>query len=308
MTKGLVRLGNRKILITGGSGFIGFNLASYLRSLGCVVTLLDIRPARVGTDPLISFLHADLRSLEASLRSIRDVDAVVHLAAAAGVPQSIAQPGENFASNVQATFHCLEACRINAIPRFVFASSNAAVGKGSAVAREDVPPAPVSPYGAAKAFGEAMLSAYAQAFGLHGCSLRFSNVYGPHCEQKESVIALFIRKAFAGDTLSICGDGSQTRDFIHVDDICQAIALGLKHNLEGDVFQIGTGVETSIVDLIRRLEDVSGRPLRTVLVPRRRGDVMRSVSDISKARRILGYAPGVSLEEGLGRTWRWLQG
>ena len=282
-------------------------MASYLRTSGCAVTFLDISPVRPGTDPSVPFIRVDLRDRDASLKAIRNFEGVVHLAAAAGVPQSIAFPEQNFASNVQATFHCLEACRINGVPRFVFASSNAVVGGAASIVREDIPPSPVSPYGAAKAFGEAMLSAYARAYGLNGCSLRFSNVYGAHCEQKESVVALFIRMAFAGEALSIYGDGTQTRDFIYVEDVCQAIALALEKQLDGEVFQIGTGVETSIRVLLQKLEVEIGRPLRKVFQPPRPGDVARSVADISKAQEILGYAPKVSLEDGLRRTWSWFQ-
>jgi UDP-glucose 4-epimerase len=197
------------------------------------------------------------------------------------------------------------------IDRMVFASSNAVVGGHPPPAREDLTPFPVSPYGAAKASIEAYLKAYQQAYRLLGVSLRFANAYGPWSGHKSSVVAAFIKAYLRGGPLTIRGTGNQTRDYIHIDDLTDAILLSLDATSDavaGREFQIGTGVETSLLELAHTLFDVGGHEVEIVRAEPSPGDVARNVSDVSIARRDLGFEPHVTLREGLSSTLEWFRG
>ncbi|MFH1003768.1 MAG: NAD-dependent epimerase/dehydratase family protein [Chloroflexota bacterium] len=293
------------MLVTGGCGFIGANLCPYLGERGYQVRVLDNLSVgkRENLDPAAELLVGDVRDGETVARAVRGVDAVVHLAAHTSVVESLEKPLEDWDVNVNGTLNLLEACRREGVDRFVLASSNAVVGEQPPPISESLTPRPLSPYGAAKLAGEALGSSYHHSFGLKTVSLRFANVYGPRAGHKSSVIAIFIRRAKAGQPLTVYGDGQQTRDFVHADDICQAIHLALTAAGAdfGGVFQIGTGVETSINRLTGLLRELTGQQLQIDYRPARPGEIRRNYSDISKARAILGFAPAVSLEEGLRR-------
>jgi len=305
----------RSVLVTGGAGFIGANLVRRLVALGADVAVLD--DLSVGT-------RSNLRGLPVRLveASVLDRDAVrqavagrewiVHLAAQTGVPASIADPWHDCTVNVSGTLNVLEAVRevydrdgSGRLPRVLFASSNAVLGRQPPPAAEDRAPLPISPYGASKLAGEGYCLAYAGAWGVPTVVLRFANVFGPFSDQKESVVAKFMREALVAGTLTIHGDGAQTRDFIYVDDLCEAVIAALQSDLAGEVFQVATGVETSIVALVDAIEQVLGRPLERTYAAGRRGDVAKSVSQIGKAARLLGWQPRTSLLDGLQRTARW---
>jgi UDP-glucose 4-epimerase len=197
------------------------------------------------------------------------------------------------------------------VRRFVFASSNAPLGEQPPPAHEGLVPRPLSPYGASKLAGEAYGSAFHGAFGLLTVSLRFANAYGPRSRRKGSVVAAYCRAALEGRPLVIYGDGAQTRDFIHVRDLCQAIRRSLAVDAGGEVFQVATGTETTILDLAGRIRALAAADLgREVAVehrPARAGEILRNTSDIAKARRVLGFAPAVALADGLPETWRWFR-
>jgi UDP-glucose 4-epimerase len=204
------------------------------------------------------------------------------------------------------TFNVLEAARKSGVKRVVFASSNAAAGQQSPPVNEMGVPRPASPYRASKLAAEGYCSAYSEAYGLETVALRFANAYGPHSTHKTSVIARFLSLALRNEPISIYGDGSQTRDFVYVEDLCRAIRLALDgEGVQSGVYQIGTGVETSVNDLVATLEEVLGKTLEKKSLPVRRGEVQRMFLDITKARTLLGYEPGVSLREGLEETCQW---
>ena len=251
-------------------------------------------------------LRGDLTDSSVAREAVRGVGRVVHLAARTSVPASIASPWEDFEQNVIGTVGLLEACRAEGVQRLVFASSNAAVGLVDPPAHELIAPRPVAPYGAAKLAAEGYLHAYFRSYGLVTTALRFSNAYGPYSLHKTSVVAAMIRSCLAGRPLTIYGDGSQTRDFVHIDDLVRLILLVLDapaDQVGGEVFQAGTGRETTVLQLARAViaaAVANGAPeVGVINAPARHGDVARNYGDVSKAERVVGYRPAVDLGEGL---------
>jgi UDP-glucose 4-epimerase len=252
----------------------------------------------------------DIRDQGLAEKVCKGIDVIVHLAANTGVMPSIEDPMADCMANVIGTVNFLEAARKNGVKRFVFASSGAPLGEQEPPIHEEMVPRPISPYGASKLCGEAYCSAYYGSFGLETVALRFGNVYGPLSSHKGSVVAKFIKHIFAGEPLPIYGDGTQTRDFIYVEDLVNAILLALERpGVGGEVFQIATHREHTVgevADVLNRLaEKYLSRKNEIVFENERKGEVKRNYSDISKARRMLGFEPKTSLEEGLERTFLW---
>ena len=297
------------ILVTGGCGFIGSNLVRRLAGRGGRVRILD--DLSVGTrdnlppSPDVELVVGDIRDAAVVARAVDGVEAIVHLAASTGVPDSVRDPTTDFDTNVLGTFHLLRAGVAASVRRFVFASSNAAVGEHPPPVDERCLPRPISPYGAGKLAGEGYCAAFAAAYGLTAFVLRFSNVYGPYSTHKTSVVARFIREGLEKDAVTVYGDGRQTRDFLYVEDLCSAVDGALRATGSGDVFQIASGTETTVLRLVELVREVSGRDFKIVFAPARPGDIARNVSDIGKATRLLGYRPTVRLEDGLRRTCDW---
>jgi UDP-glucose 4-epimerase len=253
-------------------------------------------------------VRASLADREAVEQAVAGVDAIVHLAARAGIPDSVVDPIGTFEANVVQTLGLLDAARRAGIARFVFASSNAAAGDHEPPADETDLPHPVSPYGASKLAGEAYCQAYAATYGMAACSLRFSNAYGPYSLHKRSVVATWLRAALAGEPVTIHGDGGQTRDFVHASDVADAVLAALDapaDRVAGELFQVGTGRETTIARLADVMEVAIGRPIEVVHAPDRAGDIRRNVGRVDKAAEALGYRATVSLEDGLRRTAAW---
>ena len=299
-----------KILVTGGAGFIGANLVRLLLNQGHRVQVLDNfstgrREYLDGLD--LEILEGDILDPEMVAQAIAGVDGVVHLAAQTGVPGSLQNPRRDCEVNIIGTLNMLEACRHAGVRRFVFASSNAPLGRQPPPATEDKAPLPISPYGASKLAGEGYCLAYHGSWGLGTVILRFANIYGPYSAHKNSVIAKFFKDIQANGQITVDGDGRQTRDFIYVGDLCRAILLALESSVSGEVFQIATGVETSILDLAALIQKVTGRGVSVQHGPPRRGDIRKNYSAILKARKVLGWEPQASLEEGLRETWAWFE-
>jgi UDP-glucose 4-epimerase len=309
----------KTILVTGGCGFIGTNLVKYLSQKHYKVRILDnlSTPSPIWTPcphsssspPLTQsteLLMGDIRDPEVIKKALEGIDAIVHLAARASVAESLKNPKENWEVNVNGTLNLLEACRHKGVGKFIFASSNAVLGEQPPPVDESKIPHPLTVYGASKLAGEALCSTYYHSFGLNTISLRFANCYGPHSEHNPSVITRFIDQAREDKPLIVYGDGNQTRDFIHVEDICHAIHLALiaadteSNTQDLQLFQIASGVETSVnelVDLIRKI--APAHPISVIYEPRRQGEIERNYSDINKARKLLGFAPKITLKEGL---------
>ena len=223
-------------------------------------------------------------------------------------------------ANVIGTFNMLEAARQNNVKRFIFASSGAPIGECEPPIHEELAPHPVSPYGASKLAGEGYCSAYYRAYGLETVALRFGNVYGPLSAGKNSVIAKFIKQAIAGETLEIYGNGEQTRDFIYIDDLIQAIRKSVNltsHNPShtsfttpwGETFQIATNTETTIQEMTNKLlfilSKLGYKKIKVEHGENRTGDVRRNFSDTSKAKKILGWEVKTKIDQGLKQTVEW---
>ena len=298
-----------RALVTGGAGFIGSALVPALAGAGYDVLVVDdlsvgepMNVERAGAE----LRRGDVRDLDLVTTAARGCDVVFHLAAGAGVIESVSDPLTNFDQNVRGTLTVLEAARRAEVPRVVFSSSNAPLGANAYPAREDKPVAPLSPYGASKAAGEAYCSAYFGAYGMDAVVVRFSNAYGPHSAHKGNVIPLFIRRMRAGEELVVYGDGDQTRDFVFCEDLAAGlIAAACTPAVGGQIFQLASGVETSLNRLLELLSAASGMSPRVRLEPPRPGEILRNYSLIDKARSVLGYSPAVPLEDGLKRTWDW---
>ena len=218
--------------------------------------------------------------------------------------ESVEDPLGNFDVNARGTVTALWAARQAGVPRFVFSSSNAPLGAGAYPASEEKPTAPLSPYGASKAVGEAYCSAFHGAYGLDAVAVRFSNAFGPRSAHKGNVIPLFIRRILAGDDLVVYGDGTQTRDFVFVTDLADGLVRAAETpGIGGEVFQLASGVETSLNELLAKLGEVSGRELEVRREPERPGEIQRNYSLVDKAFDRLGYSPKVNLTDGLQATW-----
>ncbi len=302
-----------RILVTGGAGFIGAAVTHALLERGDDVVVLD---SGVSTGfgyverTRARLIRADIRDRQAVAGALDGCRAIVHLAAQTSVPDSIAMPLEDMQVNVDASLGLLEAAREKGVARIVFASSNAVTAGHPPPAHEGQVPSPVSPYGAAKAAVEAYLNAYHAAYGLESVSLRFANAYGPWSAHKHSVVAAFIKAHLAGGPLIIRGGGHQTRDFVHVDDLTRLVLACLNLSsplMAGEIFQAGTGHETSLIELARTLFEVCGNEVPIEHQPAAAGDVPRNVSDIGKAGRILGFVPNIALREGLADTLDWFR-
>lgn len=301
----------------GGAGFVGASLVRALAARGERVRILDWGRAcgfgyLAGTD--VELVEGDYIVREVVREAVQGIERVVHLAARTSVPASIASPWEDFEQNVIGTVGLLESCREAGVGRFVFASSNAAVGLVEPPAHEGIAPRPVAPYGAAKLAVEGYLHAYYRSYGLVTTALRFANAYGPYSLHKISVVATMIKAYLAGRPVTIFGDGSQTRDFVHVDDLVALLLLVLEapaDAIAGEVFQAGTGRETTVLELAEQVlaagVAAGGDAGRIHHEPERHGDVARNYGDVAKAERVVGYRPSVGLGLGLASTVRWFR-
>ncbi len=320
-------------LITGGCGFLGRSLIKNLldegghsirvvdslkvgtrKDLADVCSFIETPSGEVKTEitseETVELIVGDICDAALANNVCRGIDVCVHLAANTGVAPSVAEPMMDCETNVLGTLNYLEAARFNHLKRFVFASSGAPAGEVQPPIHEELPPHPVSPYGASKLAGEGYCSAYYRTFGVETVCLRFGNVYGPLSGKKDSVIAKFIKQAINGEPLEIYGDGTQTRDFIYIDDLIKAVRQAVSvQSIGGEVFQIASNRETTVLEMVKILEPLLEKyglgDLRIVYGEKRQGDVMRNFSDTTKAKNLLGWTCEHGLTDGLLKTVDW---
>ena len=290
--------------MTGGAGFIGSNLVDRLVERGDEVVVVDnfASGKREFVNPRAELEERDIREgIDASGASV-----VFHLAAQADVQTSVKRPDYDADVNVVGTTKVLEAAR-EAGARVVFSSTGGAIyGECTGPAREDSPLQPLSPYGIAKLCGEEYLRGWNRIHGTTHVALRFANVYGPRQDSglEGGVVSIFLERMARGEETIIFGDGLQTRDFVYVGDVVDALLSAAGH--DGGTFNVGTGEELSVLELHRACAAVAGVDADPKLEDARLGDVRRSVLDVSLAERELGWRARTSLEEGLRATWEWM--
>ena len=304
-----------RALVTGGAGFIGSNLADALLARGDDVTVLDdLSTGR--RENLSGALEAGARLVEADVRDGAAVgaavaearpEAIFHLAAQIDVRKSIADPAFDASINVGGIANLLEAARESGTGRFVFVSTGGAIyGEGGGQdlpLDESAPIAPLSAYGQSKFASEGYVSLYERLHGVSGISLRLGNVYGPRQDPlgEAGVVAIFCGKLLAGEAPTVFGDGRQTRDYIYVGDVVDAALAAAACDARGSV-NIGTGVETDVLELARALGDLDGTEFEPLMAPARPGEVQKIALDASRAESELGWSPKVGIADGLRLT------
>jgi nucleoside-diphosphate-sugar epimerase len=302
-------------LVTGGAGFIGSHLVERLLADGVRVRVLDNfstgaranLPSASRRGRQLEVIRGDIRSLPVLLRAARGARVIYHQAAMRSVPRSVKDPLGANANNVNGTLNVLEAARRCRVPRVVFASSSSVYGdRPDLPKREDQPPSPVSPYAASKAAGEQYAAIWTRLYGVETVGLRYFNVFGPRQDPKSeyaAVIPRFILWGLRHRPLEVHGDGTQSRDFTYIDNVVEANILAARApGAPGEVFNVGCGSRTSLLEIIGKLEAIVGRPLERRHTPSRAGDVPHTLADVGKAKRLLGYAPLVDFDDGFRRT------
>lgn len=304
-----------RYLVTGGAGFIGSNTVDELVGLGHSVTVLD--DLSTGKEEnlenvreQISFIRGSITDRETLERACHGADYVLHLAACTSVPGSVKQPLETNRVNVDGTLNVLVAALDAGVRRVVFASSSAVYGDTPTLPKhEDMPPAPISPYGVSKLVGELYGRVFHHNYGLEFVGLRYFNVFGPRQDPGSpysGVLSRFITAMRDGDQLSVYGDGEQSRDFIFVHNVVTANLQACEaHGIAGRIVNLGTGGRYALNYTLRLLEGFSGRTAKPTYEAARAGDIRDSQADISLAVQTFGYNPQINFEEGLRKTWDW---
>src|SRR5881392_915389 len=308
-----------RIMVTGGAGFIGSHLAEKLLAVGHEVVILDdfndfydpqIKHANIaGFAKDLTVCRVDLREND-SVRTVfrrEKVDAVVHLAARAGVRPSIQSPRLYYDTNVGGTLHLLEAARVTGVQRFIFASSSSVYGASKTIpfSEEEHLTQTLSPYGATKIAGEFLCSTYSHLYRMRLIALRYFTVYGPR-QRPDLAIHQFTRRILVGQPIDQFGDGTTRRDYTYIDDVIQGTMAAL--NYDGspfDIFNLGESETIQLKDLISAIEKALGKKAKVNRLPEQPGDMPLTCADISKARKLLGYNPATPFTDGLPRFVDW---
>jgi UDP-glucose 4-epimerase len=311
-----------RYLVTGGAGFIGSHIAGALLKQGATVRVLDNfssgrRENLSAIAPLeamsrLEVLEGDLRDAAKVAEAVKGAEIVFHEAAFVSVADSMLRPQECFEVNVGGTSTLLDAARSAGVRRVVLASSAAVYGDADALPLEETTPGrPLSPYAASKSADELYAAMYTHAFGLEALALRYFNVYGPR-QRPDSMYAaavpIFIRRRLDGQPVTIYGDGRQTRDLIYVADVVEANLNAAAHAAApGQVFNVCTGRETVLLDLLDVLDQLCPGAPAPVFAPPRPGDIYKSLGSPAKAQTMLGFRAGTSLADGLKATLEWMR-
>jgi UDP-glucose 4-epimerase len=302
-----------KTLVTGCAGFIGSHLVDKLLERGYEV---------IGMDCFTDYYHREIKekNIENALKNnnfklinenimnmdnFPEVDYVFHLAAQAGVRASWGKSFEIYTkNNIEATQKLLELCKDRKIKKFVYASSSSVYGDTELPMREDSLLKPVSPYGVTKLAGENLCYLYWKNYNVPTVSLRYFTVYGPR-QRPDMAIHKFVNAILNDEEITVFGDGTQTRDFTFIDDVVEANILAANSEIGGEVFNIGGGSRISVIDLIKLLEEITGKKARLNYIEKQKGDVRDTLADTSKLSNELNWKPNVKIEEGLKKFVEW---
>ena len=309
---------NKKVLVTGGAGFIGSHLVDALLSNGCQVVVLDnLSTGRLSNlehlKDNITFYKGDIRDREALDTAVKDCEVIFHQAAVVSVPQTVKNPVDSAMVNEIGTLYVLESARKNNVNRVVLASSCAVYGDDPQLPkREAMASKPLSPYAVQKLTCEYYARLYSDLYGLETVCLRYFNVYGPRQDPTSpysGVISIFMSKSVSKEAPVIYGSGNQYRDFVFVDDVVKANLLAaIAEGASGEVFNIGTGKYVTIDRLWKMTCDLCSLNIKPEYKPPRPGDIVESVASINQAKTVLGFNPKYSFEEGLKITFGWYKG
>ena len=301
-------------LVTGGAGFIGSHLAEALLKRGDSVRIVDNFSSgkKENLRPGAEVIEGDLADEGVAARAVAGCDYVLHQAAVPSVPRSVNDPLGTHRANVDATIQLLVAARDAKVQRLVFAGSSSTYGNSAVLPkREDMRPAPLTPYAMQKHMGEQYCQLFTSLYGLETVTTRYFNVFGPRQAPDSpysGVISLFIRALMAKRAPLIHGDGRQTRDFTYVTNVVDGVLrAATAEKVSGEVINIATGGRISLLELVRAIQLILGTNVAPTFGPAREGDVKESQADIFKARKLLGYEPRVPFEEGLRHTAAWFK-
>jgi UDP-glucose 4-epimerase len=298
--------GGQRILVTGGSGFIGRHVVAELAGRGAYVRVVDLKPH---PDPAVELVQGDITDRAVLEQAFSGgIDSVVHLAAVTSVLRSLEHPELTYRTNVAGTAAVLEASREAGVAALAFASTNAVTGPMRAPAIvESATLEPLTPYGATKAAAEMLMSAYTASYGVRCTSLRLTNVYGPGMQAKDSIVARLMRAIRLGTTFEIYGDGRQVRDYVHVSDVVAGVQLALTNERWSGPMVIGTGASLSVLEVVEEVRRVSGAELNVRHGPAKPGEMPAVIVDPSRARDA-GWSPRYTFGEGLKGVWvEWAQ-
>lgn len=306
-----------KVLVTGGAGFIGSNLSEELVRRGFKVKVIDnLATGNIknieGFRSKIEFIKGDITDLKLLKSVMKDVDFVLHQAAIPSVQRSLEDPVRTNKANVEGTLKVLITARDCNVKRVVYASSCAIYGNSLILPKkEDMPYNPLSPYACTKMIGEYYCKQFSKLYGLDTISLRYFNVFGPKQNpdsQYAAVIPIFIKKILNNQKPVIFGDGTQTRDFIFVEDVIEANILAMKAKRgSGEIINIACGKQFDLNRLVMMLNKILDRKINPFFTKPKPGDIKHSLADISKAKKNLGYKPKISFEEGLKKTVKYYE-
>ncbi len=314
-----MKLKDKKILITGGAGFIGSNLTDYFLENENQVTVIDdlsngrkenLKDAEKSKN--FTFIKGDIRDKELMKKIIKDTEYIFHQAARASVPRSIEDPILTNDININGTLNILNIARDSDVERLIFASSSSVYGESETLPKvETMSLLPISPYGVSKLAGEKYVFAFYKVYGLKTTSIRYFNVYGSR--QMDSpysgVIPIWFGRCIRNENLIVFGNGEQSRDFTYIKDVIQINELSaLKNSAIGEIFNGATSNRITLNDLAKLTLKITNKKLEVVHDEPRPGDIMHSLADIKKAQNLLGYAPQYQIEEGLMEFFNYLRG
>ena len=306
------------VLITGGAGFIGSHIVDTLMEEGAFVRVLDDisdgskeNIAKWTDNPKFELLKGDVRNQKSVEDALQDVNIVFHQAAKVSIPLSVEQPQLVLSVNTIGTAILLDECRKQDVSKIVVASSSSVYGNSTILPKvESLPTEPISPYAVSKLGAENLTIAYFHTYGLNTTALRYFNVYGPRQRggSYAGVISIFISKALANEEITIEGDGLQTRDFTYVTDVAECNKLAaLCKDAKGNVYNVGSGVQTTIEEIARQILTVTGSKSKKRYATPRVGDVYHSLASLDKVKRDLCYEPKTPIQEGIKNTVEWVK-